>query len=304
MKSAHKASTKRTYTSGQKRYLDFCELYNLKSLPADESTVLYFIAYLFDMGLKCSTIRVYLSSVRSLHIFEGHPIPVRTPKIQLALRGAEVLSEPPSRKLPITFSILFDMCTKLVGWQDAEMLRVAMCTAFFGCLRSGEICLQDGQNFDPAIHLTVGDVSIDNQKQYLSLFLKRSKTDKFNNGVHVYIGCSGSKCCAFCLMKKFLTKRALAAPSEPLFIDQLGNVLKRSYFVSVTRLLLAMLNLDSSKFSAHSYRAGSATSASNVGLNRWEIKMLGRWQSEAYEVYLRNPTIVATFASKLAKSVD
>jgi hypothetical protein len=79
-----------------------------------------------------------------------------------------------------------------------------------------------------------------------------------------------------------------------------GAALKKGYLVSTTRLYLAMLGHDPALFSGHSYRAGSATTGANIGMSAWEIKMVGRWSSECYNVYLRNPDIVTTFAEKLA----
>ena len=35
-------------------------------------------------------------------------------------------------------------------------------------------------------------------------------------------------------------------------------------------------------YSGHSFRRGAATSAKNAGLNEDEIKLLGRWESDAY----------------------
>jgi len=75
--------------------------------------------------------------------------------------------------------------------------------------------------------------------------------------------------------------------------------LSKTYFVSVTRLGLAMSGHDPSLFSGHSYRAGAATSAGDSGFQNWEIQMLGRWSSSAYTVYLRNPEVVSTFAKRL-----
>jgi hypothetical protein len=90
-------------------------------------------------------------------------------------------------------------------------------------------------------------------------------------------------------MVEYLKTRVSASLSAPLLVDRDGNVLRRTYFVSTTKLLVSLLGLSSSKFSGHSFRAGSATTGAEVGFDNWEIKMLGRWNSEAYNLYLRNP---------------
>ena len=104
-------------------------------------------------------------------------------------------------------------------------------------------------------------------------------------------------------MVRHLKLRSLSPGSAPLFADMQGNILQRNYFVSTTKLLVSMLGLPSDRFSGHSYRAGSATTGADAGFDNWEIKMLGRWNSEIYNIYLRNPKIVSSFAKHLVTQV-
>ena len=93
----------------------------------------------------------------------------------------------------------------------------------------------------------------------LSVLLKSSKTDAFSEGVKVFVGCLGHEVCSYCSMARYLECRVSAPSSAPLLVDQRGFVLRRAYFVSTTKLLVAMLGLPASNFSGHSFRAGSAT---------------------------------------------
>ena len=73
-------STRRVYLSAQRRYLDFCHLDGRLSpegalLPADEQSLMRFASFLADI-LHHSSIKVYLSAVRSLHIDNGLPDPL------------------------------------------------------------------------------------------------------------------------------------------------------------------------------------------------------------------------------------
>jgi integrase len=101
-------------------------------------------------------------------------------------------------------------------------------------------------------------------------------------------------------MKTFLASRSGCSIHEPLFLDKYGNVLRRSYLVSTIKLAMAMLGLDPTEFSGHSLRAGAATTGADRGFENWEIQLLGRWSSDAYRLYLRNPKLLATFANRLA----
>ena len=70
----------RTYSSGEKRFINFCLMNRLVSdmgdiLPASEGTLIYFASYL-ARTVRHSTIKVYLAAVRNLHISCGHGDPL------------------------------------------------------------------------------------------------------------------------------------------------------------------------------------------------------------------------------------
>ena len=73
-------SINRTYTAGEKCFLQFCLMIRLISpsgniLPASEGTLIYFATYL-ARTVKHSTIKLYLAAVHNLHISCGHGDPL------------------------------------------------------------------------------------------------------------------------------------------------------------------------------------------------------------------------------------
>ena len=42
-------------------------------------------------------------------------------------------------------------------------------------------------------------------------------------------------------------------------------------------------------YSTHSFRIGAATVAKEAGISNVHIKMLGHWNSDAYQLYVRTP---------------
>jgi hypothetical protein len=272
----------------------------LTPLPALDSNLIKYVAFLFNQGLKGTTIKVYLSAVRSLHVFSNMPPTVHSEKLLLALKGAARMSKPPDRKLPITYQLLAAIMPNLEGRHDELLLKTVMCTAFFGCFRAGEVCLQDKEAFSVKKHLTYGDVSFDATLTTITIYLKQSKTDTLSQGVHVKIGCSGTHVCAYCLMRRFIDQHPCPVPTSPLFINRHSLVLRKAYFISTTKLILAIAGHDPSLYSGHSFRAGSATTGASAGFSAWELKMLGRWSSDAYQLYLRKPELASAFAQRLA----
>jgi hypothetical protein len=100
-------------------------------------------------------------------------------------------------------------------------------------------------------------------------------------------------------MTRFLASRRDAKYDDPLFIDPRGNTLRRSYLVSAIKILISMTGRAPADYSGHSLRAGAATTGAELGFEQWEIQLLGRWSSDAYTLYIRNPKLLATFAERL-----
>ena len=75
----------------------------------------------------------------------------------------------------------------------------------------------------------------------------------------------------------------------PLFKFENGSPLTQTAFVDRLRKALSSVGMDPSKYAGHSFRAGAATTAAKLGISDSTIKMLGRWQSSAYQLYIKTP---------------
>lgn len=73
-----------TYSSGKRRFLRFCALYDLPVVPSQEKTLCLFVAFLTHEGVLPQSIHVYLSAVRHLYISWGFP---DAPSTSIALCG-------------------------------------------------------------------------------------------------------------------------------------------------------------------------------------------------------------------------
>ena len=64
------------------------------------------------------------------------------------------------------------------------MLWAVSCTTFLTFSRSGEMTVPAGKTFNPKVHLSFEDVSVDRrvQPRVVSIRLKRSKTDQEGRG--------------------------------------------------------------------------------------------------------------------------
>ncbi|XP_020911320.1 uncharacterized protein LOC110249079 [Exaiptasia diaphana] len=130
------------------------------------------------------------------------------------------------------------------------------------------------------------------RKEYLSLYIKRSKTDQVGKWTLLYLSHSGHRVCALCSMKKNLQLQHLRTDfttSSPLFRLTNGLPNSRQALMDFVSSLLLLIGLNPSRYSGHSFRIGGATSASLAGLTDYEIQLLGRWKSDCYKRYIRSP---------------
>lgn len=285
-----RGSTAKTYSVAQKRYLDFCASYGLEALPASESTLLNYVAFLDKEGLKSSSMRVYLSSIRALHIDEGLGNPLdKCLQLSKALKGLDIAAAPATQKLPITLDVLSKLKSQLLGDYDSSIHWCAMTVAFFGCLRCSEL-----------VNLLMSDCSFRpvNNECCAVLNIRQSKTDKKNAGFNIYLCCTGRDVCGLCAILQLQALRA--ASSVQLFVLSDGSALTKRVFVEKTKALLNSAGFNPANYSGHSFRSGSATTAALCGLSDHEIKLLGRWSSCAYQRYIRAPdSLLASFSKRL-----
>ena len=217
------------------------------------------------------------------------------PKLEGVLKGIKVQQARKNgttthKRLPITRTILqkmFDFLQPQLQEFDSVMLWAAASTCFFGFMRAGELSIPSAEAFDPTTHLCFGDLSIDDiyNLTVMKLRLKASKTDPFRQGVEIIVGRTYNSLCPITAVLAYVAMRG----NNPgiLFHFQDGYPLTKYRFVQRVRHILSGCGLDPSKYAGHSFRIGAATSAAAYGLEDSTIKMLGRWESSTYQVYIR-----------------
>ena len=270
-------------------------MYSIAPLPLSEQVACLFAAFLSHQGLKPQTISAYLSAVRHLQISAGLNPTIRTlwPRLQYILRGIKRSQDalPQRVRLPVTVDVMRSLQAVWArapaeSQYNATMLWAASCLGYFGFMRAGEFTLVE-RSAPPAI--LSSDVSVDSHSNpsVLRVLLRRAKTDPFGKGVLICMGRTGNSLCPVAALLGFLSIRP--AGVGPLFTFQDGSPLTRERFVKEVRVALTTAQIDHRAYSGHSFRIGAATMAAQAGLPAYLIKMLGRWNSEAYQQYIRTP---------------
>ena len=172
-------------------------------------------------------------------------------------------------RLPITPPLLRKIKSVWDGQvqdYDIVMLWAACCLAYFGFLRAGELTVPSDSAFDPSIHLSWGNLAVDNPESpaIMSVTLKASKMNPFRKGVTLYIRWVSSDLCPVSAMLAYLVLRGKKA--GPLFVFKDGRLLTRQRFVAAVRDPLRQVGIAANSYAGHSFRIGAATTAASRGL--------------------------------------
>ena len=102
-----------------------------------------------------------------------------------------------------------------------------------------------------------------------------------------------SLCCPVQLLLQYVSLRGYAP--GPLFCWPDGTPITRTFFVTQLKAALKFNNLDCALYKAHSFRIGAASWATAKGFSDPQIRLLGRWKSNAFLKYIRTPSLGTNF---------
>jgi hypothetical protein len=281
--------TRSSYDSAVRSYREHCMIWGLPVFPATIESLRSWVSTLGTRGLKAKSIKAYLTGVRSYHVDMGHPDETlrifHSNALQRMINGIKrVHGESGSReRLPIVRPILMQLLETLdSSTLLGATLHSAFTLAFAALLRLGEITWTEG-DIGPAFsdwHVTRGSVLL--EETQLRITLPTSKTDPFRLGVVLTIAATGDSACAVASLKHLF--RLFPRPlTDPLFFPD--RAFTRSLVIGELKTRLEGLG-HQGHYSGHSFRRGAATWAKERGLSTDDIKLLGRWKSDSYKLYL------------------
>lgn len=257
-------------------------------LPLPPSNLAIFIAYLFKHNYASSTVNTYVSALGYVHRLAGVADPTKVFFIQEMLKGYGKVGARLDTRLPITVSILERLCTNCALVLDCEYIACmfkAMCTtAFYAFMRIGEITaskqasgvLQLGQvtklssasGFIASLKLTFHQFKHHYNQPPVSLIIPRQPGVCPVDNLLRYLSLRGSR-------------------PGPLFQHLNGVPVSRTEFDDWLARAIAICGLDSTKYKGHSFRIGAASHAAACGYSDSQIRLLGRWKSDAFKRYIR-----------------
>ena len=134
------------------------------------------------------------------------------------------------------------------------------------------------------LSLRVQDVAVNSRSNpsAICLHLRRSKTDPTGEGVFIFLGHSGTNVCLVSALLAYLAVHP--SRGQHLFVWEDGKPLSRSELGHLLKKALEAAGLETSRYSGHSLHIGAA-----AGVPNHLIKVLGRWRSQAFQLYVHTP---------------
>ena len=287
------------------------------AFPASAQTLCLWISSLASPpgALTLGTCKVYLSAVVTRHTELGydHPLVGAPPMLSRIMAGIKRMAAQPSRpKLPITTALLEEMRPHLRLQQRSDILLWAMMwTATTGLLRISEFATRGDTDTTRVLglqQLTFHDgrqrpydlrdaASSGEEMVYAILRLTASKTDPFRAGVDIVLSAPTTLQALLAYGTHFEPN---VTSTTALFHHPGRTAVTRTWLMKRVDGLLRKIGRDPRQFSSHSFRKGGAVSLQSLGVEDSLIRRLGRWKSDAFNLYVRDPSF-ATLIDTNAK---
>ena len=292
----HRSSTKTTYLTAWRKFNQF--LVRLDYLPPKwENRVSLYVAYLIDCNTKSSTIRSYLSGIRSILQDDGYVLNKNKILLSSLTRACRLTRDRVKARFPIQKAlmemILFEieamyLQTKAPQVYLAKMYKCMTILGYYGLLHIGEMA--------EGVHsIKARNIHEEIKKKKILLILFTSKTHGLDsNPQKVRItgdsgGIRAARFSPFDVTCEFLKSRGgYTDEHENLFVFRDGSNVRPCHYRNVLRRALKRIGLNHKLYDTHSLRIGRASDLLKYGFTIYEIKLLGRWKSNAVFKYIRN----------------
>lgn len=272
-------NTRLGYAADWRDFTNWCKMQRAESLPATPQTVLLYVHSQLASGRKVSTAMRRLSAINSYHEAASYPAPANSTVWNFLLAIRRMRGEQPRQKDAISTEELRNMVEALSQSPRGLRDRAILTVGFASALRRSTL-----------VALELDDVEF--RPEGLVLTIRKEKQDRRGQGrvLGIVPGRYSDTCPSQCLAR-WLVERG-AGPG-PLFTPvYAGHVLLRrmqpAQIARIVKVAAKAAGLDPARFSAHSMRAGMATTAILAGAGELAVAAhLGHQNLSTTRKYIR-----------------
>ena len=255
------------------------------TLPVTIPQLSIFISYLHTEGYAPASIMAHSSSIGYLHRLTGLSNPMSATIIQKLLAGVTKVSPPTPPRLPITLgilAILIQGVDQLIQHYYHRILLKAMLTVgFFGLMRIGELTMST----DHLVPLQLDQVNFN--PNFVSINIIHFKHNQKLKPVEIPIPRQSlQEVCPVLHLSQYLSLWGFQP--GPLFAFPSLAPVPRLFFSKNLSRLISFSGFQGERYKSHSLRIGGASYYASLGYSDAQIRLLGRWESNAFVKYIRS----------------
>lgn len=279
-------NTWNVYSNGVQLFEIFRKNHNfISKWPAPLSDVINFIVYLAKNDYSPNTAKSYVASIGFQNKIKGHLDTCDSFIVSKLLSGMSKKYKREDIRKPITVKMLNDIFRILplicYSKYESDLFSAIFAISFCAFLRIGEVV-----NSGFASHsLQIGDVTLDNNEQSISVIISSSKTDQNSKKSTILVSKNFVEIPVYSLLEQYLKSRPHIEGN--LFCHFNHKEVTRNQVVSILKSAIKFLGFNDAEYNTHSMRIGAATYASQMGFSDDKIMLMGRWKSNSYKKYIR-----------------
>ena len=268
-----------------------------------EDRLVLFVGFLIEDGKKSSTIKSYISAIKSVLKKDGVEISENKYLLGSLTKACKYVNDQVYVRLPIQKGLL-NLILKEIEQLFEERNQVYLknlylalfSTAYYGLFRIGEVA--EGTHTIKARDVHVGD-----NKQKMLFILRTSKThwsDSKPQTVKIVSTKLPYQCfrvkgsghlnqfCPFTLLRNYMAIReTYHSRAEHFFVFRDRAPVPQQQVRDLLRISLDKCGVDSKLYGFHSFRAGRSVDLYHLGLDVSTIQKIGRWRSNSVYQYLK-----------------
>ena len=302
MSNAWADSTRESYSSGILVYHVFCDMKDVPEelrAPASQSLITSFIVSVAG-SYSGATISNYIHGIRSWHVLHGLEWRLIPLELDAALRGAERLAPPSSRRKkrqPYTPEFIAKIREHLNLDEPFDAAVFAcLTTCFYAAARLGEFVVPRLDAFSSSRHVTIANLRVDRNSSGLEVTVLHLPSTKAAplEGEDVFWGSHPGPTDPYEALRNHQQVNC-PTQSDHLFAyrhkEQLRPLTKPAF---IKRLATAARQAGLEPLQGHGIRIGATLFYLLLGLPIEAMKVMGRWSSDAFLAYLRKHAQILT----------
>ena len=264
-----------------------------------EDRVALYCAYLTDEGAQSQTIKSYISAIKSVLRDDNYEWNENQVALSSLTRACKIVNDTVRTRLPIYCNLLETILFEVGRYfKDQPYLEILYKTMFllgyYGLMRVGE--LTSGNHT-----VRAKDVFVGQNKQKLLIILYSSKTHDYGarpqkikiSGLEEKS--NGNKSnrnlffCPFKSVRKYMKAKGetYIDEEEPFFVFRDRSPVKPNHMRTILKKMIKRLGMDESLYDTHSLRIGRSSDLIRFGYTIDQVKLAGRWKSNAVYKYIR-----------------